>query len=333
MVKYNSSSGYYNDICYIDTSDSGLDITLKDRKSEFIDNNNTLCQESCLLLEYDYNINKAKCSCDVKESSSKFENIKIDKAKLYENFIDIKNIANINLLVCYKVLFSKKGLMKNYGSYSIIVIIIAHFIIILIYYSKNLYSQIQNIMNKIAFDLYNFEFLKLPTKENKNNERLQKVRYKNKYKKKKKQKAENKNNEKAKNIKINKGEVRENSKKNPPIKKNRKIRTKIPNENNMNYKIQSEENTRYSKKNLIFNNNCNFTMKDTKINQLKQIKSYNDEELNNLEYKFALKYDNRKYCQYYLSLVKTKHALIFTFFNNTDYNLKIIKIYLINIKT
>ena len=60
--------------------------------------------------------------------------------------------------------------------------------------------------------------------------------------------------------------------------------------------------------------------------QLKKIKSYNDEELNNVEYNLALKYDTRKYCQYYLSLLKTKHILIFTFCNNNDYNLKIIKI-------
>ena len=48
--KYNSSSGYYNDICYVATSDSGTDIILKDRKNEFIDNNKTLCQEYCLKL-------------------------------------------------------------------------------------------------------------------------------------------------------------------------------------------------------------------------------------------------------------------------------------------
>ena len=46
----------------------------------------------------------------------------------------------------------------------------------------------------------------------------------------------------------------------------------------------------------------------------------------NLEYESALKYDKRKYCQYYFSLLRTKHSLIVTFFNNTDYNIKIIKI-------
>ena len=48
--------------------------------------------------------------------------------------------------------------------------------------------------------------------------------------------------------------------------------------------------------------------------------------LNNLSYKLALKYDKRTYFEYYLSLIKTKHIFIFSFFYNKDYNSKIIKI-------
>ena len=103
--KYNSRSRYYNDICYIPDSDNCFDITIKDRQEEFIEKNRTVCQENCAFSEYDNSINKVKCSCDVKESSSFFENIKIDKQKIYENFININNIANINILVCYKALF------------------------------------------------------------------------------------------------------------------------------------------------------------------------------------------------------------------------------------
>ena len=54
----------------------------------------------------------------------------------------------------------------------------------------------------------------------------------------------------------------------------------------------------------------------------------NDYEMNNLSYKEALKLDKRTYVQYYLSLLRTNHILIFTFFTNTDYNSKIIKIIL-----
>ena len=38
------------------------------------------------------------------------------------------------------------------------------------------------------------------------------------------------------------------------------------------------------------------------------------------------KYDKRTYCEYYISLLKTKHSLFFSFCYNSDYNSRIIKI-------
>ena len=62
------------------------------------------------------------------------------------------------------------------------------------------------------------------------------------------------------------------------------------------------------------------------IKKAKDIMAYNDDEMNNLSYKLALEYDKRTYCEYYLSLIKTKHILIFSFYNNeNDYNSQIIK--------
>ena len=107
--KYNSSSGYYNDICYTTTSDSGTDITLNDRKEDYINGNKAVCQDDCDFLYYDYKNQKAQCSCKFKESSSSVSDMVIDKKKLYKNFIDVKNIANINLMVCYEQLFTKIG--------------------------------------------------------------------------------------------------------------------------------------------------------------------------------------------------------------------------------
>ena len=132
LDKLNSSSGYYNDICYVATSDSGTDISLNDRKKEFVDGNQTVCQDECEFSEYDYNNQKAKCSCKVKESSSSLAEMKINKTKLYENFINIKNIANIKLLVCFNELFSDKGIQNNIAFYIIIPIIIFHIIVIIL---------------------------------------------------------------------------------------------------------------------------------------------------------------------------------------------------------
>ena len=52
--------------------------------------------------------------------------------------------------------------------------------------------------------------------------------------------------------------------------------------------------------------------------------AFNDNELNDMEYKLALKYDNRTYFGYYCSLIKRKNIFIFSFFYNNDYNSKII---------
>jgi hypothetical protein len=55
---------------------------------------------------------------------------------------------------------------------------------------------------------------------------------------------------------------------------------------------------------------------------------FNDYEINNLSYDEALKYDKRSYCKYYLSLLRTKHLFIDTFYLSNDYNSRIIKIIL-----
>ena len=62
-----------------------------------------------------------------------------------------------------------------------------------------------------------------------------------------------------------------------------------------------------------------------KPKELNDIIKYNSEEINILSYELALQCDKRTYCEYYISLLKSKHSLIFSFFNNTDYNPKIIK--------
>ena len=143
--KYNISSDYYNNICTKTTSENGADITLKDRKKQFIDNNMTLCEEDCELIEYNYTIEKAKCSCLVKIRLPLIDDIKFDKDKLYKSFTDIKNFANINLMKCYKSVFDFKSLKNNYGSFFYILLIIFFFIVMIAFYCKNYFSLITTI--------------------------------------------------------------------------------------------------------------------------------------------------------------------------------------------
>ena len=130
LDKYNSSSGYFNDICYTTTSEDGTDILLKDRQKEFMDKDKIVCQEDCDFSEYDYETFVAKCSCNVKESSDSYADMSINKNKLLENFKNIKNIINFEFLKCYKKLFNKEGILNNIGCFILLAIIVFHMDII-----------------------------------------------------------------------------------------------------------------------------------------------------------------------------------------------------------
>ena len=257
LDKYNISSGFYNDICYTTTSEDGTDITLKDRQKNFIKEDKIVCQENCVFAEYNYTTSKAVCSCEVKEASSSFSDMKINKTKILDNFINIKNFLNFNFLVCHKKLFCKKGIINNIGSYVILGIILFHIITLIIFSINKFHSLINKIQNIII--IFN-------RKEN------------------------------NKEIDIDKSNKMLTSN-----KRNKKIRTKIKNKKKF--------------KNF-------YSIK--RVNKIRM--KFIDEEYNNLSYKLAMIYDKRTYCEYYISLLKTQHNFISSFFNNNDYNSKIIKI-------
>ena len=119
-------------------------------------------------------------------------------------------------------------------------------------------------------------------------------------------------------------------------KKNNKNKKNLNNIFTIN-KLNSDKN-QISNKSDIINNE-----KDNKINKYKypynmsedqiyemflKINANSDSELNELDYKNAIKKDIRTYFQYYLSLLRTKHLFIFSFWPSFDYNSQIIKIFL-----
>ena len=320
--KLNSSSDYYNDICYTTSSESGTDITLEDRKKEFIDNNKTVCQENCVFSKYNYETQKAYCSCEVKQSSKSFADMHIDKSLLYKNFVDIKNIANIKILNCYNILFKRKYIKKNIGFFISIIIILFHIIGIFI-----LYKIDWNILNiKIDDIIVSKQNLKLYMNEKKL--KLKRQKYKNRRINNKKHKSilmikENKNNYKnvkhKNNLIIPTKEIKNN---------NNYYKNYIPTYNSHRNPDNIKENQTNIDKQNSFNNlkSPNLMQIQKIIRVSKKIMKFDDEELNNLSYKLALIYDKRTYTQYYMSLLRTKHIIFFSFFNNNDYNSKIIKI-------
>ena len=114
-----------------------------------------------------------------------------------------------------------------------------------------------------------------------------------------------------------------NKKDNPPKKQSRARKSKNNDDfNKGGINIINTNNEKNSKRNIL----NNIASDQEIIKKAKIIMEYNDEEKNNLKYKQALKYDKRTYFEYYISLLKTKHLFIFSFFYNNDYNSRIIKV-------
>ena len=81
-------------------------------------------------------------------------------------------------------------------------------------------------------------------------------------------------------------------------------------------------------KNSKFNIEKKLKLKHEINNIIKNKFNFNDTEMNSLEYAEAKVFDKRSYCQYYLSLIRMQHILIFTFCQFRDYNSIAIKIYM-----
>ena len=304
--KLNTSSGYYNDICYTATTNDGTDIILNDRKNEFINGDNIICQEDCVFSVYDSNIKKVKCDCQIKESSSSFADMKIDKNKLFDNLKNIKNISNRNILVCYKKLLNISNIFHNIGSLIIICILIFHLVFIFIFYIIQ-QDNIIKIIKDIIFSLTNKDSIN-PSKIKKNVQiKIQKRNTNNKI---------NNKNRINNIISLKKIRNKTNSK------------NLLRNKSNYNNKIILNNNNFFINNKINYNESF-FKLKNIKQNESKEINkmiNYNNDEINELSYELALTYDKRTYCQYYGNLLKSKHSLIFAFCNNEDYNSKIIKI-------
>ena len=127
---------------------------------------------------------------------------------------------------------------------------------------------------------------------------------------------------KKKKKKINIKKMHNEMKSNPPIKKAKRSIIKLKNNKINFHNIQTTNAIDSSKKENKDNSTFPINNNNNKIIKYK----YNDYELNNFSYKDAIQLDKRTFSQYYLSLLKYKQLLIFTFYTNNDYNSKISKI-------
>ena len=310
--RYKKNSPFYNDICYLSDSDNEVDISFTDKKEDFVDNNLGVCENECEFISYNYETKKAVCSCGIKTEIPLMNDVKIDRETLLNSFKNIDNIANTKLMQCYNVIFQKKYILKNIGFYifaSFIVLNLACFLYFIIKDYKTLIKEI----DKIKLDLLTSKTKSINNVETKNINRNEKSIIKL-----------NTNNKKPNLKNLN----NKNYKKDgryltviwkpkiilPPVYKGIFLGNKFY-KRNLHLKEKSLIKGKNSSNNYFLNtNNPNILL--SKLN-------YN--EMNNLTFKIALKIDNRNFIQYYISLLKTKHSIIYIFYTK-DYNSKIIKV-------
>ena len=356
LFKYNSSDKYYNDICYIYTSDKKTDFILEDRRKEFTDKNLSLCEKECKYKGINQE-KKIKCDCIVKIKLPLINEIEINKDKFLKDFTEIKKLLNLNIMKCYSVLFTKDGIKKNIGSYCILSIITANIILLILFLvrgKKLLFKKIRKLAKLIKENIKNKE---IKTTNDINNSPFKVKKKKSKSKKKRKNyNIMNINKNIIKNISINninieninninKENIRDNNTKDNLSSKSKIIsinKFNNPLINNPPKKCRNTNNEEImdetsSKREIKISNNL--IKEESNKNTPKQLikeqlnsknlniyQCFNDYELNYLCYEDALRFDKRTYIQYYLSLLRMNHILIFSFYTYNDYNSKIIKI-------
>ena len=301
LDKYNPYSQFYNDVCIQYTSEYKTDMTKYDRRNEFNERNMALCENNCEFINYNEVDKKVICNCKVKIGFQYLDGV--DKGTLLQKLTNDKKLVNFEVIKCFEILFSEEGLITNIGSYITGGIIFINIINLIIFLSKG-----YKIFFKRIHALIQIRFNEILNTKNKNND------------------------DKPPEIIMNqrkiftandKGEI---NKKAPPKKRTNKkskthkiedIKSQISPPNDINDISFSDKNFENTVK--VDNNNNN-------NNSNKSKDELNDFEMNSLSYEEAQKNDDRNYCSYYLSLLKTKQLIIFTFCVKTDYNSRLIKI-------
>ena len=166
IFKYDINNRYYNDICEI-YSKNNIDISLFDRKREYYKNNLSLCQNNCLYKNYDSISKRVVCKCRVQNRISL-----LNKSILFNKIENKKRKTNFDIIKCYRLVFIKKGLIKNFGNYIFLLIILIYISLSILFYKKG-YNYLCDQINKIL-DFKNTEYKIDNFKKGSKNEELNK---------------------------------------------------------------------------------------------------------------------------------------------------------------
>ena len=239
---FDYNSAFYNDICTPFTNENGNDVLLEERRKDYFNKENNLCEKGCQFLEYNEEIKMYTCNCSIKSSINDDISFEVTPMVIPEDFNKKKfTYSNIKVFKCASQVFSSKGQKMNFGSYALLACFVAFVSMVVLYFVKG----------RKAMDIEFTNILK------------------------------------PKSIPAN-----------PP----------------KDDKPENKEKEGYD------------DFIEPKVKKVNVDVIYNDEELNSVDYDVAIEKDKRSFIQYYWSLLKLKQLCIFTFYTNTDHNLRCVKI-------
>ena len=342
---FNENDAFYTDICTPYESEDGTDVLLSDRKKDFYNNNDTLCQANCQYSSYSSNSKYLKCECNIVSSDiDTAQPEKFTGETIYKTFYDVLKNSNFGVLKCYKLVFNLDFLKKNYGSIIAIIYFAFYIIFVIIYIFKGISPFKMSISNLITNNIYNKEsngnvyiinniklFNNKPIIQNKSKKSHNKISKKKIFKtenaslnlRKKKKKKRLKNVSAPLKKKLTKKSlfgknVRNNNIKKVSIDSNcvNLDNKSLMSSKNFAFKIKKLEETKSNRKikeNVI-----------TEKNKTKEEKLSNF-ELNDLSYLKAIDLDHRPFYQMYWAILRREHIILFTFCSWNDYNLLYVK--------
>ena len=319
----NPASNFYTDLCFHYKSPiDGKDIPLKERFKLFFPNV-SLCEKGCSTKGINVTTNSAICECTLNNIiNNKFLGENKFAESVMAEFKTLIQDTNIEVLRCYKDLFSIEFYRTNHGSFIIFGLIFIQIILTIIYRYKYIFHMKKYLLNlfhnfitfiskKAKYSSNNIsnnklkEFIANPIKHkinNKNDKDNNKEIIKDS-----KKKIENKNKNKitknnTKHIKLTENNI--NSNQSPKVYINSSINLMLKNN-----KVQNSEEDL----NNIINKNIPSLMMPNplKMNMEEYLKTDPDD----MDYDNARKRDKRTFCVYFIDNIKSNLLIINIFYN------------------
>jgi len=336
---FDINDDFYNDVCSLYTAENGADMVLSSRKNRIYDSVKeiNLCQEGCQFSKFDTNTSKAQCNCNVQtnETETDVSKLSFGKSEFFDNFYSTLFNSNFRVIKCANLMFSLKGMKSNYGFYVmtfLLVSFIAFIIVHLIVGQTRIINIINNILKSKGISENN--------DNNKNNDNNQAENKEPETENKIKREIDLRNNMDRPETKDDlNADIKIEDLQAPVRRRNQNIykpkKTQFESKKDIviynttdeiNDKIEEKENKKEEDKNA--EKVTQKTSNDKKEDTIEQYKDLTDEEKNELDYEVAIIVDKRTFWQYYISLLKREHLIIFTFITADDYNLRQIKILL-----